>query len=92
MHRTSARTSTVWLGIVRERMFSNRAFESWPLVVIGALLFGSLFTLVAMMTDLVFHGAFRPSSSAVALGLSAFVGYVGVATILRREEKHKTLE
>lgn len=73
-------------------MFSNRAFESWPLVVVGALLFGSLFMLVAMMADLVFYGVFRPSSGAIALGLSAFVGYIGVATALRHEEEQQTPE
>ncbi len=65
-------------------MFDDQAFATWPLILGGATLFALLFTLLALMTELLFEGAFRVTPSVVGFGVTAFIGYVGTAAILRR--------
>lgn len=65
-------------------MFDEQAFHSWPYVFAGAVLFALLFVVAGLMIELVFDGAFRVTRSVVGLGAGAFVGYVAVASILRR--------
>lgn len=65
-------------------MFDDHAFKSWPLIIGGALLFGGLFGVVALLSEVVFEGALRLTSSVVGLSLAAFIGYLGTAFILRR--------
>ena len=65
-------------------MFGNHAFQTWAVILVGALLFASLFMVVGMMTELVFEGAFQMTPGVASFGLAAFVGYVGTAAALRR--------
>ena len=66
------------------RMFESHVFQSWLSVLIGGVLFAVLFVLVGMMADLVLDGGeIRLTNKALALGLLAFVGYVGVARFLK---------
>lgn len=65
-------------------MFGEQAFQSWPLVIAGALLFSAMFTLLALMAELLFEGAFRVTGEVKAFAVASFVGYVGIAFLLRR--------
>ena len=64
-------------------MFGNHAFQSWAIILVGAMLFAMLFMVLAMMTELVFEGAFQMTIGAMGFGLAAFVAYVGAAVLLR---------
>lgn len=66
-------------------MFNQRAFDSWPSIVAGGVLFALLFALAAVMTEFVLDGAPRVSRWVIAFGAAAFAGYVGVAVLLRME-------
>lgn len=66
-------------------MFDDHAFQSWPLIVGGALLFGGLFGVVALLSEVVFEGAPRLTANVVGLSLAAFIGYLGTAFILRQD-------
>ena len=65
-------------------MFGNHAFQSWAIILVGAALFAMLFMILAMMTELVFGGAFQMTIGAMGFGLAAFVAYIGAAVLLRR--------
>lgn len=65
-------------------MFGNHAFQSWAVIFVGAVFFAMLFMMLGMMTELLFEGAFRMTPGVLGFGLAAFVGYVGVAIVLRR--------
>lgn len=64
-------------------MFGSHVFHSWLSVLLGGLLFAILFGLVEMMSELVMDGEMRVSNKTVSLGALAFVGYIGVATIIK---------
>ena len=65
-------------------MFNDEAFQSWPTILAGALLFASLFVLLALMIELIFEGAFRVTSTVVGFGIAAFFGYIGTVLIVRQ--------
>jgi len=65
-------------------MIGNQAFQSWVVILVGAVMFAGLFVVLAMMMELLFDGTFRVTPGAVRFGLAAFVGYVGTAVFLRR--------
>jgi|GEM_PF-1063130 len=67
------------------RMFGNRAFESWPLVIAGGAIFSGLFMLVLIMADLVLEEPVGSTVEVVSFGAVAFIGYIGVAFILRQD-------
>lgn len=66
-------------------MFGNHAFSSWPLVLTGASLFAGLFMVLLMMTDAVLEEPVGSISNVLSFGAVAFIGYVGVAFILRQD-------
>ena len=66
-------------------MFGNHAFQSWAVILVGAVMFAMLFMILAMMTELLFEGAFQMTLGVMGFGLAAFVGYVGAAVLLRRD-------
>ena len=68
-------------------MFGNHAFQSWAVIFVGAVMFAMLFMILAMMTELVFEGAFQMTPGVMAFGLAAFAGYVGAAMVLRRDDR-----
>lgn len=75
----------VILGFVkRVPMFDDQAFQSWPLILAGATVFAGLFSALALMSELLFEGQFQVTSLVVGFGVTAFVGYVGTALILRQ--------
>ncbi len=66
-------------------MFGNHAFQSWAVILVGAVMFAMLFMILGMMTELLFEGAFQMTPGVMGFGLAAFVGYVGAAVLLRRD-------
>ncbi|GIV59433.1 hypothetical protein GQ464_005800 [Rhodocaloribacter litoris] len=64
-------------------MFDDRAFRTWPRVITVALTFAFLFGLIAVLSDLLFDGVLRLSPRALGFGLLAFIGYLGVAGLIR---------
>jgi hypothetical protein len=70
-------------------MFDDRAFRSWVLILAGALGFASLFASVGLMVELLFEGAFRVTWNVVGLGAAAFIGYIGIGALHRREAASK---
>lgn len=84
MVRPSTHRSLHFFGAT---MFDDYAFASWPLILGGATLFASLFTLLALMTELLFEGTLRVTPTVVGFGVTAFIGYVGTAAILRRSPR-----
>lgn len=66
-------------------MFDSHAFHSWPYVLIGAGLFAVMFGTMAAMGEALFDGYFRPTRVSLGLAAGAFVGYIGVAALLRWE-------
>jgi len=64
-------------------MFDERAFQTWPIVVLGAVVFGLLFALTMTLGELVLGGPFEITRGVVLFGLVAAVGYIGVAVFIR---------
>jgi len=70
-------------------MFDDRAFASWSSVLVGAVGFAMLFGLAAMMSGLLFDGVFRVDRTAMSFAAAAFVGYLGVSALIRRQNGGK---
>lgn len=68
-------------------MFDSQAFHSWPYIILGAGVFAILFGLVVAMGEALFDGYFRPSRVSLVLAAGAFIGYLGVALLIRFEGK-----
>lgn len=68
-------------------MFDAHVFKSWSAILAGALVFGVLFSLVGAMSELVLGGEMRMSRQAASLAGLAFVGYIVVALLIRRQER-----
>ena len=66
-------------------MFDGQAFESWYHIVLGALCFAVLFGAAVAMGEALFDGSLRVTRSVVGLGGGAFLGYIGVAMLVRYE-------
>ena len=68
-------------------MFDDQAFQSWPLIFVGASVFAGLFAFLALMTEVIFEGTPEVTRSVVGFGVLAFVGYVGTAALVRRHPR-----
>lgn len=62
------------------------AFHSRLLVWLGAAVFGGLFGLVALLAERLFDGVFHVTPRVLTLAALAFVGYLGVAALIRRQD------
>jgi uncharacterized membrane protein len=60
-------------------MFGNRAFQNWPLTLVGAAFFAGLFAVIIGLTELLLSGRFEVTAAGAMLPLAAFVGYIGAA-------------
>ena len=67
-------------------MFGNHAFQSWAVIIVGAMCFAMLFMMLGMMAELLFEGTFQMTPGVAAFGAAAFFGYVGAAWVLRRDD------
>lgn len=70
-------------------MFDDRAFATWPRILLGAFGFAALFGTVAVLTDLLFEERLYLSRWTLGLALLAFVGYLGVAAAIRSRRRHE---
>lgn len=66
-------------------MFDSQAFRSWPHILVGACCFALLFGVAVAMGEALFDGTIRLTRTVAGFGACAFLGYVGVALILRNE-------
>jgi hypothetical protein len=64
-------------------MFDRSAFASWPLVLIGALAFGLLFGFIGTLSDFLFNRVWGITRFSALFALCAFVGYLGVVSLIR---------
>ena len=71
-------------------MFDTQIFGSWPAILVGALFFACLFTLVGVMSDFVFEGIFRLSKQSIGFSILAFAGYLLVALAIKQSKDEKT--
>lgn len=67
-------------------MFDSEAFHSWPHIILGASIFAVLFGLMTAMGEALFDGYFRPSRVSLGLAVGAFIGYLGVALLVRHQD------
>lgn len=74
------------LQLVHISMFDGRAFHTWGRIVLGACGFAILFLGVMVLGEEVVGEGARVSRAAVTISAAAFVGYVGTAWIIRRDE------
>ncbi len=70
-------------------MFDVGLFDSWLSILTGAVCFALLFTMVGVMSDLLFDGVMRLSSLTLGLTALAFVGYLAIALLIRDDAKSR---
>lgn len=70
-------------------MFSGRAFRTWGHIIGGACGFAFLFLGIVVLSEEVIGQGARLTRSAVTISVAAFVGYVGTAWLVRREESSR---
>lgn len=68
------------------QMFGNELFRTWPSILLGAGCFGALYGMVLLMSDRLMFGFEGVSAAAVGIALLSFIGYVGVALLIRDED------
>ncbi len=56
--------------------FDDSAFQSWPQLVAGAVLFGVMFEAPVLLFDFLAEGRLLFSRAALLLGLGGFLGYL----------------
>ncbi len=66
-------------------MFGTKIFETWPAVLTGAGCFGALYGLVVLMSDKLMFDMEGVSWEAAGITMLAFVGYIGVALLIRQK-------
>ena len=67
-------------------MFGGRAFRTWTHVVAGACGIAVLFLGVMVMAEEVIGDGARVTRAGLAMSAAAFLGYLGVAWLIRRDE------
>lgn len=68
-------------------MFGRSAFHSWIHIVIGACVFALMFGFMVASGEALFDGYVQPSRASVGLGAGAFLGYIAVAVLVRRDAR-----
>lgn len=67
-------------------MFGGRAFRTWTHVVVGACAISVLFLGVMVMAEEVIGDGARVTRAGLVMSAAAFLGYVGVAWLVRRDD------
>lgn len=67
-------------------MFDGRAFRTWTHVLVGACGLASLFLGVMVMAEEVIGDGARVTQAGLRMCAAAFVGYIAVAWLIRRDE------
>ncbi|PEN07910.1 hypothetical protein CRI93_05545 [Longimonas halophila] len=63
-------------------MFNGRAFQAWPLALLGAALMASLILLIMVLMEAVIGGRALVTQAGFGLSAAAFVGYLSVVRYL----------
>ena len=66
-------------------MFESHGFHSWLHVFVGACVFALMFGFMVASGEALFDGHVQPSRHSVGLSAVAFLGYIGVAVLVRRD-------
>jgi hypothetical protein len=64
-------------------MFGNEPFMHWPVIVGCAIIFALLFEAVIILGEFVLTGTLGVSWITIAFAVTAFFGFVGVASWIR---------
>lgn len=67
-------------------------YRTWVDLLLGAMLFASLFVVATLMEELVFGGQLAMTRTVVAFGGMAFFGYIGVALLTRPRRRRPRRE
>ncbi len=67
-------------------MFDARAFRTWTHVIAGACGLAVLFLGIMVMAEEVIGSGARVTRAGLTMSAAAFLGYVGVAWLIRVEE------
>ena len=67
-------------------MFGERAFRTWPHVIAGACGISVLFLGVMVMAEEVIGDGARVTRVGLTMSAAAFIGYIGVAWLIRLDE------
>lgn len=67
-------------------MFGGRAFRSWVHIVAGACTISVLFLGVMVLAEEVIGDGARVTRAGLVMSAAAFLGYVGVAWLIRRDD------
>jgi hypothetical protein len=68
-------------------MFESHGFHSWLHVLVGACVFALMFGIMVASGEALFDGYLQPSRHSVGLSAGAFLGYIGVAVLVRRDTR-----
>ncbi|MFO8231425.1 MAG: ABC transporter permease [Longimonas sp.] len=71
-------------------MFDGRAFQAWPLALLGATLIASLFLLVMMLMEAVLGGQALITRAGFGMAAAAFVGYLSVVRYLWWHDENRS--
>ena len=67
-------------------MFGGRAFRTWHHVLVGACGISVLFFGVMVMAEAVIGDGARVTRAGLTMSAAAFIGYIGVAWLIRLDE------
>lgn len=67
-------------------MFDGRAFRTWTHVLVGACSLSILFLGIMVMAEEVIGDGARVTRVGLMMSAAAFVGYLGVAWLIRLDE------
>jgi hypothetical protein len=67
-------------------MFSNELFRSWLFILLGGACFALIFGGIVMMSEVLFFEATHVSSAVKGIAGLSFLGYIGLAWLLRTSE------
>ncbi|MCS3656845.1 ABC transporter permease [Salinibacter ruber] len=67
-------------------MFRGRAFRTWTHVVAGACGIALLFLVVMVMAEAVIGEGARVTRAGLTVSAAAFLGYIGIAWLVRRDD------
>jgi hypothetical protein len=71
-------------------MFDGRAFQAWPLALLGAALMASLILLIMVLMEAVIGGRALVTQAGFGLAAAAFVGYLSVVRYLWWRDENQT--
>jgi hypothetical protein len=68
-------------------MFSDAFFRSWLFIIVGGACFAGIFSLIVMMSEVLFFEGVATSAPVKGIFMLSFFGYVGLAWVIRSERR-----